>query len=447
MLQLASSEFSARDLRRFLRAQCNPSGTVGDRAGTVTFAMSVTGKSRTPEDPLRDLEAITDAALGHLDVESLLNTLLDRVREILNADTAAVLLLDESRRYLIATAARGIEAEVHQGVRIPLGTGFAGRIASDRRPVTLDRVDATTVYNPILWEHGIKAMLGVPLMAGGDVIGVLHVGSRRTRSFTPEDTHLLQLAADRVALGTQSRVVEAERAAASVLQRSLLPSDLPDVPGIELAARYVPAARGGVGGDWYDVFCLPSGELCIVIGDVAGHGVRPAVVMGRVRSALRAYALENDRPETILELVDRKLQYFEAGHMVTALCAVADVELEHVTIASAGHPSPVLARGNGPGALVDIAIDPPLGVIPGIRRTASTIKIVPGDVLLLYTDGLFERRATNLDARLATLQDAVRPAPADLVCARVMHRMIGEHATEDDIAVLALRRVPGVAVA
>jgi putative methionine-R-sulfoxide reductase with GAF domain len=407
--------------------------------------MPVAEEPGTDDEHLGDLEAVTDAALGQVDVESLLNTLLDRVREILSADTAAVLLLDESGRYLVATAARGIEAEVHQGVRIPLGTGFAGRIARDRRPATLDRVDRTTVYNPILWEHGIKAMLGVPLMAGGNVIGVLHVGSREIRSFTPEDTRLLELAADRIALATLSRVVEAERAAAHVLQRSLLPSALPELPGIELAARYVPASRGGVGGDWYDVFWLPSGELCMVIGDVAGHGVRAAVVMGRVRSALRAYALENDRPETILELVDRKLQYFEAGHMVTALCVIADAELENVTIASAGHPPPVLATGGGPGALVDIAIDPPLGISQGIRRTATTITLDAGDVLLLYTDGLYERRGTDVDARLALLESAVRPAPAEFVCASVMRRMIGEDPTEDDVAVLALYRVHNVA--
>ncbi|MCA1832209.1 MAG: SpoIIE family protein phosphatase [Actinobacteria bacterium] len=394
--------------------------------------------SSTSEDSLRDLSTITDVELAHLDVESLLDVLLERVRDILNADTAAVLLLDESRRSLVATAARGIEAEVRQGVRIPLGSGFAGRIANDRRPVVLDRVDATTVYNPILWEQGINAMLGVPLMAGGDVIGVLHVGSRTPRSFTPEDVRLLQLAADRVSLGIQSRVLAAERAAANILQRSLLPGDLPVLPGVEFAARYVPAARGGVGGDWYDVFLLPSGELCMVIGDVAGHGVRPAVVMGRVRSALRAYALENNRPEAILELVDRKLQYFEAGYMVTALCAIADDNLRHVTIASAGHLAPVLASGDGPAALIDMAIDAPLGVVSGIRRTATTVELPPAGVLLLYTDGLVERRDVDLDTRLATLKNAVRAESADVVCTRVMHHMIGEEAAEDDVAILAV---------
>src|SRR4029077_12295293 len=102
--------------------------------------------------------------------------LLARVQDILAADTAAVLLVDESRRYLVARAARGIEEEVRQGVRVPFGTGFAGQIASTLEPRRLDRVDATTVTNPILWEKGIRVMLGVPLLSGGRVLGVLHVG-------------------------------------------------------------------------------------------------------------------------------------------------------------------------------------------------------------------------------------------------------------------------------
>jgi sigma-B regulation protein RsbU (phosphoserine phosphatase) len=245
--------------------------------------------------------------------------------------------------------------------------------------------------------------------------------------------------ADRVSFGMQSRVLVVERAAASILQRSLLPGDLPVLPGVELAARYVPAASGGVGGDWYDVFRLPSGDLCMVIGDVAGHGVRSAVVMGRVRSALRAYALENDRPEAILELVDRKLQYFEAGHIVTAICVVADDELQRLTISSAGHLAPMLAAGDSPATPVAMTIDAPLGALSGIRRTATTVELPPDGVLLLYTDGLVERRDADLDARLATLQAGVRLESADAVCARVMHHMIGEEATEDDVAVLALR--------
>src|SRR6201985_2178057 len=147
------------------------------------------------EDKLRAIRSVTDAALSHLGAGALLTTLLSRVREILDADTAAVLLLDNSGRHLIATAASGLEEEVSQGVRIPVGRGFAGRIAAGRRPVVLAHVDHGNVLNPILYEKGIRSLAGVPLLAQGVVVGVLHVGTVRDRVFTPDEAGLLQLAA------------------------------------------------------------------------------------------------------------------------------------------------------------------------------------------------------------------------------------------------------------
>ena len=151
------------------------------------------------EDRLRSIQLLTDVALTQLDVEAFLVELLDRVRDTVQADTAAVLLLEPGGQELAARAARGIEEEVYQDVRIPLRTGFAGRIAAERGPVLLDRVDDTTVANPILWERGIRAMLGVPLLVGDRLIGVLHVGRLSERPFTTDDVELLQLVAERVA--------------------------------------------------------------------------------------------------------------------------------------------------------------------------------------------------------------------------------------------------------
>jgi len=264
------------------------------------------------EDRLRDIQAITDAALSRLDDHDLLAELLERTRAILQADTAAVLLLDFSSGELIATATAGLEAEVVQGVRIPVGRGFAGRIAAEHQPVILDHVDHTTVLNPILWSKGIRALMGVPLIAGGKVIGVMHVGSLTPRKFTSDDVDLLQLAADRAATAVHSLMTQEDRIAAEALQRSLLPSALPPAEGAELAARYVPG-KGVVGGDWYDVFTLPSGQLGVVIGDVTGSGLQAAVIMGRMRSALRAYALETPDPATVLAKLDAKMQHFEPG--------------------------------------------------------------------------------------------------------------------------------------
>jgi GAF domain-containing protein len=184
------------------------------------------------EARLRDIQSITDAALSRLDERELLTELLDRVRDILQADTAAVLLLDFASRQLIATVAAGLEDEVRQGVRIPLGQGFAGRIAAEARPVILDQVDHTTVLNPILWTKGIRSLMGVPMVAGGRVIGVMHVGSLTPRQFSGQDIELLQLAGDRAAAAVQSIAARTDRVAAAALQRSLVPSVLPAVAGV-----------------------------------------------------------------------------------------------------------------------------------------------------------------------------------------------------------------------
>ena len=187
----------------------------------------------TTEARLRDIQSVTDAALSRLDDRDLLSELLVRIRAVLQADTAAVLLLDSSSGQLIATAAAGLEEEVRQGVRIPVGHGFAGRIAAECQPAILDRVDHTTVLNPILWAKGIQSMVGVPMVAAGRVIGVLHVGSLTPRRFTGDDVELLQLAADRTAAAVQSMTAQADRAAVAALQRSLVPSALPAVAGAE----------------------------------------------------------------------------------------------------------------------------------------------------------------------------------------------------------------------
>ena len=174
-----------------------------DRAALAIEQARALQAERKARTRLEHLQAITDAALAHLSVEPLLAVLLPRIRSILGADTCAVLLLDEEANELVARAAVGIEEEVEQGVRIPMGRGFAGRVAAERRPVILDDVDHADVLNPILREKGIKSMLGVPLLLGGEAIGVLHVGVLRHRTFTAEDTELLQLVADRVAVAVE----------------------------------------------------------------------------------------------------------------------------------------------------------------------------------------------------------------------------------------------------
>lgn len=397
--------------------------------------------SASTEDRLHQIQTITDAALSQLSDHDMLAELMERARSILDADTAAVLLLDAASGQLIATAAAGLEEEVRQGVRIPIGQGFAGRIAAERRPVILDHVDHTTVLNPILWAKGIRTLMGVPLIAGGSVIGVLHVGSLTAREFTPEDVGLLQMAADKAATALQSLLGLEDTIAAVALQRSLLPTALPMTAEADLAARYVPG-EGAVGGDWYDVFSLPSGELGVVIGDVTGSGLTAAVIMGRMRSALRAYALTSADPAEVLALLDAKMQHFEPGALATVSYAVFSPSLDTMRICLAGHYPPVIAP---PGLRATLAEIPPallIGAAPDANRRTATISVSPGTLICFYTDGLVERRDQPIEDRLTLLCQSVTPAPPEAACRMVMKELVSSEPVRDDIALVALRRKP-----
>jgi putative methionine-R-sulfoxide reductase with GAF domain len=398
------------------------------------------GTVRAAGEQLRRIQSVTDAALAHLELDDLLSALLERVRELVEVDSAAVLLVDPASQELMATAASGLEEEVRQGVRIPLGRGFAGRIAAEAHPVIIEHVDHTNVLNPILWEKGIKSLLGVPLVAEGDVIGVLHVGSLTTRRFTDEDTELLQVVADRAALAIRARRSHVEHAAASVLQRSLLPSRFPAIAGLDIAARYLPGSVSGVGGDWYDVFLLPSGHIGVVIGDVVGKGLQAAVVMGRLRSALRAYALEQADPATVLTQLDRKIHHFEPDQMATVLYAVFEPSLDRLVLSCAGHPVPVLAAPGAPARFVDTPVDPPVGIDHQSPRHRTTVALPPGAVLCFYTDGLIERRTAMPDVRLERLRQLVASGPAAQTCQAILSNLVGAAGTADDLALLIIHR-------
>jgi signal transduction histidine kinase len=180
------------------------SAAVGQREQALRAVAAVEQTARTQAEAastrVRALQAVTDAALAHLGLDELLNQLLTRVREVLDVDTATVLLVDLDEQMLRATAASGLEEEVELGIQVPIGQGFAGRVAAEQRAMILDDVERGEVYSPVLRERGVRSLLGVPLLIEGRLVGVLQVGSLEPRAFTADDASLLRLVADRVAL-------------------------------------------------------------------------------------------------------------------------------------------------------------------------------------------------------------------------------------------------------
>jgi phosphoserine phosphatase RsbU/P len=413
---------------------------MGATEGWLCFV--VMSGTETTVDQLRRVASITDPDLAHLQPSELVEEILDRVQDLLSVDTVVVLLLDRAGSQLIAYSARGLEEEVRQGVRVPVGRGFAGRIAATRVPVELKDVGPDTVMNPILWRKGVRSLLGVPLIAGGAVLGVMHVGTLQRREFSEEATTILQFAADRIATALSAQQAAEDRLAARTLQQSLLPTRLPDVDGLEFATRFVVAENFGVGGDWFDAFKLPDGQVGIVMGDVAGSGLRAAVVMGRLRSALRAYAIESSGPAQALERLDRKFAHFEPDEMATVLYLTVTPDLASFTLSSTGHPPPVSAEPGQEAKILECRPSPPIGAHLGARHVDVVNELRPGTTVGCYTDGLIERRSESIDRGLERLRGAFHAGPVEEVCTSVMSELVGSRAVEDDTALFVFRRVP-----
>ena len=394
---------------------------------------------------LEDVQRVTESALAYLDLDDLLRELLDRVTDILEADTAAVLLVEEGGRTLAARAAKGLEEEVERGFTVPVGRGFAGRVAFTREPVVIEDLDQAAIrpVNPLFHEKGVRSLLGVPLVVEGEVIGVLHVGSLTRREFREGDIELLQLVANRVALSIERSRLMVQGQIAATLQRSLLPRQLPQVPGLRMAARYLPAAdESAVGGDWYDVIELGNNSIGFVIGDVAGHGMAAATFMGQLRSAIRAYALDTDGPGAVIT----KLAEFSDrmdSRMATVVYATLNLSTWVVRFARAGHPYPLLLRADGSTEFLSDAGGPPLGAVGGQTYDEQAVTLLPGETLVLYTDGLIERRGSQLSEGEATLAEVASTAPdePELMCQAITSRLTENLAIPDDIAILTVQTV------
>ncbi|MGD1223090.1 MULTISPECIES: SpoIIE family protein phosphatase [Streptomyces] len=307
----------------------------------------------------------------------------------------------------------------------------------------LRRIARSPEATAILAHAGVHSYLAVPLIAHGEVLGALDL--KRTRNPVPFDQDDVVLAgelASRAAVAIDNaRWFQSVRNTALTLQRSLLPDHPPNRTGLELASRYHPAqATSEVGGDWYDVIPLTDDKTALVVGDVMGNGIDAAATMGRLRTATCAYADLDLAPETVLQHMDKITCDLE-HYIVTCLYAVYDPRSGQCHISNAGHMPPAIARPGHPPELLDLPAGTPLGV-GGIPFETTTAELKPGDLLVLYTDGLVETRHHSIDDRLNTmlsfLDDPDRPL--EETCDRLLYglRHPDDH---DDVALLLVRAV------
>jgi PAS domain S-box-containing protein len=374
-----------------------------------------------------------------------------------SARAGSVALVDEERSELSLLAFEGTEAERSYGWDVlPLEAGLPGTDAVLQRTAIYlgDRAAIGDRYPDqveLSEQVGDEAWAALPLMSGTRPIGLLFVNFPDAQAFDAPQRLALESMADR----TASAIGRARRSAyehdvAVTLQHSLLPV-VRDRPSVRIATRYETGARGlDVGGDWYDSIGLPDGRIAFAVGDVVGRGLEAAATMGHLRSALGALALRGEGPGAVLEGLDE----FARAAMGTHMATVAYVELSPtdgtIRYACAGHPPPILVPTDGPARTLDGARSPLLEMLDAPRvRPVATARMDLGDTLVLYTDGLTERRNETPDVgidRLLHVLDASRQEDPETICDILLRRVAPPGARRDDIAILCARRREGVAL-
>ncbi|MFC9810550.1 SpoIIE family protein phosphatase [Streptomyces virginiae] len=352
------------------------------------------------------------------------------------------------------------ERHLHLAWETGFPQGFLNRFDGVALDVRLPGVETLTTGRPLFFESmqrlaaaypgipldadvGARAFL--PLIASGRPVGSCILGFDSPRGFSPEERTVLTALAGLIAQAlARARRYDSEAALAHGLQAALLPHRLPVRQHVDTVGRYLPGSAGmDVGGDWYDVVEAGSGRLALVIGDVQGHGVAAAATMGQLRSAVRAFALAGSTPEQVVRGTNRLLIDLDPGQFASCCYVVLDPASGSAQAVRAGHPQPLLRRPDGRTEVLDLAGGVVLGIDPEATYPVTELRLAPGAVLALYTDGLVELPGVDIDEGVERLRLALASGPP-VPLAETADRLIGNAADRpDDIALLLASRTGG----
>lgn len=448
---------------QFLEVVAGATVAQGGERGTLLVLGDVTGRVLAERAQRR--AAQTQAFLA--ETGALLDTALDPVETLQQIASLAVparaelcvidLLTDDT---ITGVAIAATDPEVADAVkdirrRYPIdadGSHPVARVLRSGKAILLEEMTEATYARDAQTEEQAALMrqlhyhsaLVAPLRARGKTAGTISLLQlNRGRSYTPDDLRILEDVARRAALALDNaRLYAREHRIAEALQRSLLPSQLPRLPGITLAAHYEPG-DGDVGGDWYDAIPIAGGRLGCVVGDIVGRGVEAASVMGQLRTAVRVCALEHPSADRVVNAVDRLAESFAIGRMATLAYLIFDPACATIEICSAGHPPPLVVTPDGSTSYLMSGRSAPIGIGQADAHRAATAAFPAGSLLLVYTDGLIERRSATIDDGLANLQRVVGAAtstgcdPAQL--AHDVLDALRPKTKSDDVALLVVR--------
>ncbi|MFB8028413.1 MULTISPECIES: SpoIIE family protein phosphatase [unclassified Streptomyces] len=371
----------------------------------------------------------------------------------IGADGLALGLVENSALRIIALSGESVEVLEGLGsgqldATLPLGdTILSGR------PRFISSLGSLIRRYPVLEPHigrlNFRAVAYLPLIAQARSLGGLALFYRERTAFSADERILCLGLAAIVAQSLQRAILfDEEREFATGLQSAMLPRRIQEIEGGEIAVRYHAAWSGReVGGDWYDVITLPRGRIGIVVGDVQGHDTHAAAIMGQLRIALRAYAAEGHPPATVLARASRFLAELDTDRFATSTYAQVDLATGAVRVARAGHFGPLIRHTDGRVGVPQVRGGLPLGISTDFRDEEypeTRLDLVPGETLVLYTDGLVEEPGADVDAGVAALIHEVSDGPdgAEALADHLSDRLWERWGSGDDVALLVLRRSP-----
>ncbi|AZQ32689.1 GAF domain-containing protein [Streptomyces cyaneochromogenes] len=442
--------------QRLLRIQLFPVPT-----GMALWFTDVTGRQRRAEETAAENTAakyaeriveLTQALAMAVTGLDVVNVVEDHAQELFGADAVSFWCRDEEHLDSFGNAGNSPEFvnRMMGALPPPFDQCPAGQTLIERAPTFISSPAEYIGRYPHMADvptvSGKQAWAFLPLLTSDRPIGVCIFSYGRPHEFTPEERNLFTVLCGLIAQAlARARLYDAEHRRSHELQRGLLPRVLPSLPGVTTTARYLPAGDGAeVGGDWYDVIPLPSDRVALVIGDVMGHGLREAAIMGQLRTAVRTLADLGQAPDELFYHLNSLVADLGDDHFATCLCAVYDPTSRLCTLTTAGHPPPVIVHPDGTHYFADLPDNPPLG-IAALPYETTTLELPEGSLLALYTDGLVQGPSGDLDAGMAELSRrlARTPDPAstdlDTLCGSLLTDLSGASRFPDDAALLLAR--------
>ena len=403
---------------------------------------------------MRRLQALTAAFSGALTPAEVAAAFLDETVDAVGASAAALALLDDEGRELHAVRSSGFPDALlgPEGVVPIAASGPAATAVRAQEPSFYDDVELLLAAHPglgsALADSELRSFAFLPVSAGAAPLGLAVLAWSQPGRLVDDERAFLEAVAAQCGLSLdRARRYEGERVVAETLQRSVLPETVPSMEGVRVSALYLPGSTAvDVGGDWFDTLTLPDGRLGFVVGDVVGKGVQAAATMAQLRNGMRALTLDVLTPAQTVTKLNLLLENYIDVPFATLAYLALDPETLMVTLTSAGHPPPLVVSPDGGTRFLEGDGGLPLGVDTGFEYAEHTTVLEPGSIIVLYTDGLVERRGRSIDDGLARLANAAGRAPhePDAFVDALVGELLGAGARHDDVALLAVLLDPAL---